>query len=246
MKRPLFWIAVGVVLVANGWVSMTAWQQRRNNAGGTLKLTERELSLVPMPGESTVTLLNFEWDASSDQPQPEMLPEWLDDRKLVELGFDGSVPLNHPLAGRYYRSISARSVFLVLEYQGDAWRETAARRRTTTRLFVLDAGRDPGPLRERYSDRGRYVLVRGLVKPVFLERERPDGPPLEVPRLRGRVLSLLPAAIFVPWPHSQPLRPFLHDELEREDPAREPRYAVTVSWGVHHEPWVTMVELLVP
>jgi len=76
-----------------------------------MKLTERELRLAPMPGESTVTLLNIEWDASSDQPQPEALPDWLDDRKLVELGFDGSVPLTHPLAGRYYRSMSPEQEF---------------------------------------------------------------------------------------------------------------------------------------
>jgi hypothetical protein len=61
------------------------------------------------------------------------------------------------------------------------------------------------------------------------------------------VLTLLPGQIFVPRPHSRLLRQFQsHDLSGQGEPEREPRFAVTVSWGSNYEPWVAAVRLLAP
>jgi len=246
MRRALLWTTAGVVLLANAWVLIAAWQNRRDSRGGSVELTERELRLAPMLGESTVTLLNLEWDVLSEKPQHQGPPGWLDEKKLVELGFDCSIPVTNPIARRHYGSMSAAPVFLVLEYQGDAWRQAQAQRKTTTRLFVVDAGREASRLRVRYPDTARHILARGLVRPFFQDREGPDDTLLAVPRLRGWV-QVLPAQIFVPRPHNRLLNKFRSNDLSgREEEEREPRFAVTVSWGSNYEPWITAVRQLTP
>ena len=247
MRRALIWIAAGVVVVANAWALLAAWQNRRDPRGGTVELTERELRLVPMPGESTVTLLGLEWDVLSDKPQDKGPPHWLDEKKLAELGFDCAMPVTSPIARQHYGSMSAAPVFLVLEYQGGAWRQAQAQRKTTTRLFVVDAGREARRLRERYPEPARHILARGVVRPFLQEREGPDDTPLAVPRLRGWVQTVLPDQVFVPLPHSRVLAKFRSNDLSgREEPEREPRFAVTVSWGSNYEPWVSAVRPLTP
>jgi len=213
MRRALLWTAVGVVLLANAWVLIAAWRNRREPRGGTVELTERELRLAPMLGESTVTLLNLEWAVRSESPRDQGPPAWLEEKKLAELGFDCTIPVTSPIARQHYNSLSAAPVLLVLEYEGDAWRQAQAQRKTTTRLFVVDAGREARPLRERYPDTSRHILARGLVRPFLQDREGPDDKPLAVPLLRGRVLTLLPGQIFVPRPHSRLLRQFQTADL---------------------------------
>jgi len=247
MRRALLWTAVGVVLLANAWVLIAAWRNRREPRGGTVELTERELRLAPMLGESTVTLLNLEWAVRSESSRDQGPPAWLEEKKLAELGFDCTIPVTSPIARQHYNSLSAAPVLLVLEYEGEAGRQAQAQRKTTTRLFVVDAGREARPLRERYPDTSRHILARGLVRPFLQDREGPDDKPLAVPRLRGRVLTLLPGQIFVPRPHSRLLRQFQTADLsDREEAEREPRFAVTVSWGSNYEPWITAVRQLTP
>ncbi len=247
MKRLLLLAAVALVLLANARALIAAWQNRREPRGGTVELTERELRLEPMPGESTVTLLRIEWDALTDTPRDQRQPRWLDERKLTELGFDCSLSATNPTAGRHYGSLPAKPVFLVLEYEGEAWREARPQGKTTTRLFVVDAGLDVSRLRERYADRTRHILVRGLVRPFLQEREGPDERRLAEPRIRGWVQGLLPDQVFVPRPHNRVLRLFQSHEVSgREESEHEPRYAVTVSWGANYEPWVTAIRPLVP
>jgi hypothetical protein len=247
MKRALTWTAAGAVLLANAWVVTTAWQNRRDPLGGTVELTERELHLLAMPGESTVTILRFEWDVPSDKPRGKGPPPWLDGKKLVELGFDCAIPVTSPIAQQHYGSMSAAPVFLVLEYQGEAWRAAGAQRKTTTRLFVVNAARDARRLRQQYPDTARYFVVRGLVRPFLQVREEPDGELLPMPRLGGWVQTLLPGEIFVPRPQNGLLAEYVgHDLSGREEPDGEPRFAVTVAWGSSYEPWVVAVRRLSP
>ncbi len=247
MRRALILAAAAVVLAANAWTLIAARHNRREPSGGTLKLTERELHLVQVPWESTATLLEVNWDVRSDTARRRGAPTWLDAAKLAELGFDCMVPVDSPNAKEHYRALPPVQVFLVLEYAGEAWRAARRHRDPKTRLFVVDAGRDAERLRGQYADARKHAIVRGVVRLRYENRSFPEGTLLARPRLQGRIESILPSQIFVPLPFSRRLEGFRRDgPAESEPPEGEPRFAVTVSWGLNYEPWVRGVRPLVP
>ena len=247
MRRVLVLTAAAVVLAANAWTLIAARCNRGGPSRGTMELTERELRLVQVPWESTATLLEVRWDVLSEPPRYRGPPAWLDATKLAELGFDCTVPVSSPNAKEHYTSMPATLVYLVLEYEGEAWRQARRDRKPKTRLFVVDAGRDARRLRDRYADAKIYVVVRGVVRLSYQKRGFPDGTPLATPRLQGWIESILPSQIFVPQPFSRRLEGFRHrGPPAPEPPEGEPRFAVTVSWGSNYEPWVHGVRPLTP
>ncbi len=246
MRTTLILIAGAIVLAANGWALLSSWHNRREPAGGTVELTERELRLLPMLGESTVMLARLEWDSVSDEPWDRHRPQWLDQAKLVELGFDCSVPVTNSLAQHHYDLIPAAAVILVLEYEGEAWRQTEATRKPRSHLFIIDAGKESHLLRRKYPDPARFILMRGVVKPYLRTRDWQSDTLLDVPRLGGWVQTVLPPQIFVPKPFNEPLAAFRTGGPGPEEQGRigEPRFAAKVFWGADFEPWVKAVRLL--
>lgn len=248
MRRVIVLFAAGLVLVADAWVLISAARNRGSSPGGTVELTERELRLPPMVGESTAILLELDWEvipARGRGPQGRASPEWLDQAKLEELGFDCSLPVTHPDARRRYRFMTGSSVYLVLEYQGESWGRADPGRQAMTRLFAVDAGRNPKHLREKYPDSTRYIITRGVVWPFLEERPSSGAKQAAEPRLRGRVDIVIPNQIFVPLPHSRVLAG-LRDRATSEQRQRgaAPRFAVTISWGASYEPRVVGARLL--
>jgi hypothetical protein len=234
MKRVLLWAAVVLVLVANGWGFLGAWRNRTEPRGGKLELTERELRLESPAMESTVTVLRLNWNVVTPGHQGHG-PAWLDAAKLAELGFDCRVAVSSPSAHNHYESMPSRPVFLALEYEGEAWRDAGTQAKPKTRLFVVDAARDPQRLRERYPDAQHYVICRGLVRLVFREG---DGRTPPTPWIGGAIDSLRPDELFVPLPHSRVLRELRRGGSQGPDHSHEPRYAVRVCWGANYEPWI--------
>ncbi|MBI4659002.1 MAG: DUF4824 family protein [Verrucomicrobia bacterium] len=257
MKRTLAIVAALLVAAANTSVLISVSRNRSEAVGGSVELTERELSLPPMIGESTAIFLELEWDSLSSQPEERGEPDWLDAPKLSELGFDCTMPGSDAAAKEYYGALPARLTFVVLEYEGEAWKKARPNRKRNTRLFVVDAGRDPQSLRQKHSDASRYIITRALVTVFVHEQVRkeegtrfePGMPPRQPARPqspRGRIAAILPRQIFVPFPHGRALgalrrrgEPSLENESDRE-----PRFAVGVSWGKHFEPWVTNLRRL--
>jgi hypothetical protein len=196
-------------------------------------------------GDSTAVFLELKWDVQAADPEDKGTPDWLTTAKLTELGFDCEVPVTSPVAREHYSSQAPLRTYLVLEYEGDAWKSAQRDGNLATHLFAVDAGRDPRRLREKYPDTGRYLITHGLVRISLRRHSSRDGTPLVPPRLRGRIETVLPHQIFVPRPHGKMLVA-LHRRTDRTDdePVKEPRFAATVSWGSRYEPWVQGVRLL--
>lgn len=234
-----------IVVAANGWALLGSWQNRRSTSGGRLELPEGEVTMAWLPGESTVTLLRIRWDTRTRDRENGRQPAWLDAAKLAELGFDCSIPLSDPRARAHYQALPPREVVVALEFAGDAWRDAPTDRRQRTRLFAIDAARDPRILQERYGTRTNCLLVRGIVR-IYLNRGR-DGEGPDDPRARylgGWIEAPLPELVYVPAPHAMILerfRPRADPREDEETSRRAPRFAVTLSSGRHFQPWVTAV-----
>jgi len=244
VKRLLVLAAAAIVVASSTGVLVLSARNRSGATGGTMELTERELRLPPRLGDSTAIFLELTWDVPSSGPESEWSPAWLTPEKLSELGFDCRVPAASPEARGHYASQPPVPAYVVLEYEGEAWKRAVRRPDRTTRLFAVDAGRDAGSLRAKYPEPSLHAIARAVIGLRLQERSRRDGAPLPEPRLRGSIEMILPDRIFVPRPHSlalQDLRPAPGDD---KGSAREPRFAVKVSWGRDHTPWVEAVRLL--
>jgi len=243
MKRSLVLAAAVVVLVANAWVVVSALRNRGDAPGGTVELTERELQLQPVSKDSSAVFLALRWGVTSNEPEDDGAPGWLNTAKLQELGFNCRVPVESPHAAEHYDATPPKLLHVVLEFDGEAARQ--AERRQRSRLWAVDVGHDPLQLRAKYPDATRHVICQGVVKPFLKQRTGRDQRPLPQPRLSARIQALLPDEIFLPPPHSkllQGLHPLPESPKERDN--AEPRYAVTVSWGTRYEPWVRSLRLL--
>jgi hypothetical protein len=245
-RAVLLAAAAAVLLVSNTWALVSVWRNRGASPGGTVELTERELRLPFLIGDSTALALDLRWEARSSDPENDRAPDWLDATKLAELGFDCRVPLTSPQAREHYGSQSAKLLYAVLELASEAQSKPGRRSGQGTRLIAVDVGRDARELRNKYPDEARFVITRALVRPSFEDRDR-DGQLLAEPRLRGWIGLLIPNQIFVPKPWCrllQPLRP--RDDGPEAMPDGGPRFGAKVSWGANYEPWVREVRLPPP
>ena len=100
-----------------------------------------------------------------------------------------------------------------------------------SRLFAVDAGRDPAGLRRTYSDRGRFIIAKGLVKPAYHFENK-------VKRVRGTILRLSVEGIHVPLAQRGVFDGVLAEEKSRGASLAPPRYRVELAYGRRFEPWI--------
>ena len=247
MRKTRVAILAGALVIVANAVALTGVLYNRSGAPeATLVLTERELPLHSLHRESTGVMLRLRWSAPLQDP--DLFPsqgtvpvraEWFDQDKLEALGFDCSVDLDHPGAEQFYRKALPMEAYVVLEQDGEAWREHLSRleertlskaregdgeieerlggaieavrraERTHSRLFAVDAGSDPLELRERYPDRSRFIVARAVVDLLYVGKPYIDDGTARWPRLRGRILRLTVGDIHVPAGLAAPLSALL-------------------------------------
>ena len=106
---------------------------------------------------------------------------------------------------------------------------------SASRLFAVDAGRNPEKLRETYRDRSRYIIVKGLVRVWYPYR---DGHR----QVRGTISRLVIERIHVPLAQRQSLDPLLSAKPSPRIQPAPPRYEITLAYGRRLEPWIVAVK----
>ncbi len=237
--------AAALIVGGNAWTLVSATWNRTRATGGTLELTEDELGLPRLWGDSTALFLHLRWEVPGREPGDRRSPAWLTVARLEELGFDCRMPPDSPEAVRHYAALPALPVFLVLELRENAGQAAPPGRDRPSRLLAVDAGRDGEELRQKYGGTGRHVLVRGVVRVTCQVRSVREGTLLPEPRLRPLIETVLPDQVFVPPPWGELLQGLC---AAGEDPGRNTapraRFAARVSWGRNYEPLVEEVRLL--
>lgn len=240
-----------LILLANAAILAGVAWNRRGEPDAVLTLTERELQLPWNAGDedNTGLVLRLEWNPRGIAGQA--LPAALPAATLRELGFRPS-----RLPGR---SQPPRTAWVVLEMEGEAWRRWLAQRRRMaaeqgakaeesgcppgheleqmeireSRLVLVDAGLDREALRRRHPDRGRSIIVPGVVEPDGLVSEL-GVESIHVPlRLRPALDEIVTAELVR-----------RHRIAGAEDAPRPPRYRMDVAFGRRGEPWLVKVEKL--
>lgn len=112
-------------------------------------------------------------------------------------------------------------------------RNLEAERNSASRLFAIDAGLDAGKLRQRYPDRLKFVIMRGIVglecRSVKNKKE-----------VVGRIADIRIDKINVPLMY----RKLFDSILAQKRPAelQNPRYKVEVVYGSRFEPWIQRID----
>jgi hypothetical protein len=259
MLKHFLWI-IAVVLVANaGALAVVA----RNGSGApdaTLQLTERELRLTNLGTDTTGMTLTLEWDRRAVMP-------WFDRAKLTALGFDCSMPPEAPEAVDHYSGpgILPRSTYVVFEYDPDTVAGNAQAADTgepkgvqssmgaqpqekivpeyAPRLRPVDVGNDPRVLRSKHTDRHRYLITAGTVRPDLVRASA-----TQPARLQGQVLWIDPIQVYVPQEMQGTIAATVGKDAAPQRVSafltRAPRYEVTVEYGSRLLPRVVAVRAL--
>lgn len=121
-------------------------------------------------------------------------------------------------------------------------------RMTHSRLFPVDAGRDPDVLRKRHPERDRFLIFPTVFRIAVDRPWNSETGRRDLPRIRGYVSQLLVREIHVGLGLAEQLEPLRHDRApwSKADPFKEPekfepRYVVTLKVGRRHEPWIDQV-----
>lgn len=257
-KAPLT-AGLALIILSNA-VALGGVAYNRDGIEGELQLSQRELQPPYRwyrADENSGIALRIEWsvlDETADRspylfnyPNFARTATWLNADKLLSLEFS---PTDLKVKGvDHYRHPEEKEVFLVLEFDGPAFRralelareeaehatgkdklarEQNLERATTesSRLFVVDAGLDPRALRAKFPDIHHYAVVRGRVG----VREEKNAP-------RGFVSALSVDSVHVPFS----LRDVFESAVPgtpygRPDPTFH--YNVTMAYGKRFEPWI--------
>ena len=276
MNRRYMFIALGLVLLVNAVILIGVARNRSGEPDATLVLSERELPLSWDFRDKENTGVSLQLNVNFNNE--ELL--WFDESKLAELGYNvrryresnhartwqvlpkkAYVVLEYE--GEVWQRYRQRQLDEIAtlpekvdlgklepEYAQNQIQEKRFQLTVASRLFCIDAGLDPGKLRLRYSDGGRYIIVPAEVR-MQIDWEPKSSDQKGVRKLFGRVQKVLVNQLYVPHklhsqlqalPSSVRIQPG-YTYFNRQNPARV-RYQVQVAFGQRLEPWILGIKLV--
>lgn len=104
-----------------------------------------------------------------------------------------------------------------------------------SRLFAIDADLDPVALRNRYGDKNRFIITKGLIIARYNECEN---------KSYGYISELTVERIHVPINHRQVFDSIIEQDKTKENDTHPPRFEVTLAYGKRFEPWIVSVKAM--
>ncbi len=279
-RTRTFIAGVTLILVTNIAVLAGVAYNRMDTPESTLALTQRELGLpysLGFEGENSGFALKLKWrvlnEEANDDTGPMIgymgtggTPAWLDQAKLVALGFDVLKSENVAGGRMHYAKLLSKEVLLVLELNGSAYQAALERTRRHLQkqesLLVANEGKKEFEVRlknaKQHLEReelqnSRLFVVDAGTEVDTLRAKYPDRvryaivrgevqPHLTAnktgSRLSGYIGDLSIDQINVPLAYRQVFEPILKS-TGRGQPHPSSPYVVTVAFGKRLEPWIT-------
>jgi hypothetical protein len=134
----------------------------------------------------------------------------------------------------------------------EAQKEYERELKTHSRLFAVDAGSDPGKLRQRYPDNKHYLIVPAKVRLSYNRNYNEETKKYDRPTLTGYLSEILVDDIHVPKTMRSVLDALAIKGKSQTESyysydmnKQEPRYKVALYYGKRYEPWVAGIEPIV-
>lgn len=109
-------------------------------------------------------------------------------------------------------------------------------RTTESRLFAIDAGRDPETLRAKYPDTSRFIITPAVVRVQYTYEKKKRIP-------YGYISRLSVESINVPLKIRNMFETVLkRDKIKVAAKLRPPRYKVKLAYGQRYEPWIESIQ----
>jgi len=105
---------------------------------------------------------------------------------------------------------------------------------TKSRLFAIDAGLDHAKLRGRYSNRSKFIITKGIVRPRFYSRENQN-------RVVGYITKLSVERIHVPLKFKKKLESLTNKDTTKNRDLTPPRYNIEFAYGKRAEPYIISI-----
>jgi hypothetical protein len=274
-SRTLFLSAALLAMVANVVVLAGVAANRRGEPDARLVLTQRELRLpYAYDRDNSGLALELIWrtlgtDQDGDQSGNWQPPAWLTSAKMAELGFDPPVLIAVPAGDRSWRRPTSREVFVVLELDGEPFKEAvrraeAAAQRQRAAILATHEGKRAQELLEAATKQEEYQ--RATQSRLFavdagsdrktLRTRYPDRSRFMVAKgtitpqrrqengreeLTGTISRLSVHLLYVPQQFHAVLNDLNARHQANTPRLPSPRYAVEVALGSRLEPWLVAI-----
>ncbi len=112
-----------------------------------------------------------------------------------------------------------------------------AEEQSESRLFVIDAGLDPQPLRTSYPETNRFIVTPGVIELMY----RTEGGRQWA---AGAIRSISPDTVHVPLEHRVTLEQLAGKGKFLSTEGKAPRYEVELVYGSRRVPWIAAIRPL--
>lgn len=272
----------GLILISNAVALSGVYYNRSGEPDSTVMLTERELG-APLAWrinkENNGLSLRLIWNVAKRYDgkvyaYQKNFPDWLDAKKMAELGFDIDSEKLKRQTRLFYRRSLPRESFLVIEFDGDAYRSDVKRAQNRVRNKKILVNKNPGlvgftrelknstrALKQLIESASRLYVIDASLDQETLRRKYSDRSKYIIAKgqvrlwlsydeknndtdVSGYIAGLSINRINISKKHRPSLDVLLDQGENRYDIDGPPRYAVKVSWGRRLEPWVHEVIVL--
>ena len=115
------------------------------------------------------------------------------------------------------------------------------RKEFESRLYAIDTGNNPDILREKYPDRSKYIIVKGLIDVNYN---------YQLKKIYGNISNLSIPSINVPLQFRNTLEPIIKKKQTDMEKTRTyymniqhpPHFKATIAYGKRFEPWIVSIE----
>ncbi|MDD5372357.1 MAG: DUF4824 family protein [Sulfurimonas sp.] len=268
----LFVLAFILLFFANAVVLTGVYINRTMEATSQIVLTQRELQMPyknkrennGMSLKLVYRILNTDISKGSYNK----IPAWLNAEKLKELGFDTT---NRDQGTAHYKKPPTKEVFIVLEYDGEAYKKSLAlaEENFVEKEVLFNAKKDDNRTkmdyenakkrlnREQISESRLFAIDAGL-EYEKLREEYPDKNTYIIVKGLVRLVyqnkiekeqsasiqQLNTENIYLPYKFKHVLKDITTDDDLNNRVGSAPKYEVEIKYGIRYEPWISSVETI--